>query len=195
MIIDPKAQRFPSPTPKITARPVDFAYFIFFLIHIPATLLLDLQAVYPTWLVPRDSSLRVLGDLYMKLTADPVVGSVGGYFGDEVQHQFLWLRCFMWTELLLQLPTFIYGSYNLYHNTNLAKLYPLLIAYGAGTAMTTLPCIAVLLTTPADVLADWQRLMLLGSYIPFFVIPLTISIDMGIRTKKHLAVAQGQKNK
>ncbi|KAJ2912635.1 hypothetical protein MD484_g7782, partial [Candolleomyces efflorescens] len=187
-------------------RTLDLVYVAFFLVHIPATIILDLQAIYPAWLIP--APVKFLGDLYMTMTNDPVVGSVGGYFGPDVQQQFLWLKCFMWTEALFQLPTFFYGAYNLYHNLNAPKLYPLLVAYGASTAMTTLPCLAVLLTTPSVETAVsegskmvvrslnhsgvWlkpgltaaQRMLLLGSYVPFFVIPLVIAIDMAIRLRK-----------
>jgi hypothetical protein len=74
--------------------------------------------------------------------------------------------------------------------------------------MTTLPCLAVLLTTPSvgsivsegsrtvvrglnnsgvllkPGLTAAQRMLLLGSYIPFFVIPLFIAIDMAYRLRK-----------
>lgn len=122
----------------------------------------------------------------------------------------------------IQLPTFFYGAYNLYHNTNLATLYPLLIAYGAGTAMTTLPCIAALLAAPSTTaggaslaretaklvvrsmstgskesilpaITEIQRMILLSSYIPFFLIPLAISVDMAYRT--HSLIAAGLKSK
>jgi hypothetical protein len=72
----------------------------------------------------------------------------------------------------------------------------LLIAYGALTATTTLPCIGVLLSTPSTsvpldfsssvagpAVTEWQRWLLLGSYIPFFLIPLGIAVDMIFRTR------------
>lgn len=239
MIVDEKniasSSTLPGPSPGVPLGPkivgctrkcIDLVYVAFFLIHIPATIILDLQAIYPAWLIP--APVKYLGDLYMLMTNDPVVGSVGGYFGPDVQQQFLWLRCFMWTEAyvlsspalfllnvrllikscrLFQLPTFFYGAYNLYYHTNAATLYPLLVAYGASTAMTTLPCLAVLLTTPSvdaiskgskmvvrsindsgillkPGLTSAQRALLLGSYVPFFLIPLLISIDMGNRLRK-----------
>lgn len=214
----------------LSQRPLDMFYVCFFLMHIPATLLLDLQAVYPSWLLP--GWMRTLGQWYMQFTADPVVGSVNGYFGEEVQRSFTWLRLFMFTELFLQLPTFIYASYSLFSlssstptSSPIPTLYPLLIAYGALTATTTLPCIEVLLGTPstsvpldfssgvarvvsgkvreaightvvnalpgsvasgavaAPALTEWQRWLLLGSYIPFFLIPLGIAVDMYFRTR------------
>jgi len=71
------------------------------------------------------------------------------------------------------------------------KLYPLLLAYAASSATTTLACIATVLSTPettASTLAqnlpsvtNEQRLMLLSSYIPFFLVPFIMAIDMTIR--------------
>lgn len=71
------------------------------------------------------------------------------------------------------------------------SIYVLLLIYGASTATTTLPCLAVVLTTPitsaetiaasiASVTAQ-QRFSLLASYIPFFLLPLLISVDMAFR--------------
>lgn len=97
MIIDEK--KACSTHISLSSRPRDLIYVIFFLIHIPATILLDLQAVYPTWLVASDSPLRKLADMYIDFTGDPTVGSVGGYFGPEAETSFLWLKCFMYSEL------------------------------------------------------------------------------------------------
>jgi hypothetical protein len=85
--------------PSLMSRPADLVYFIFFVTHIPPTLLLDLQAVYPQWLVPMDSPLRSLATYYVSMTNDPVVGGVGGMFGSEFRHSLLWIISFMHVEL------------------------------------------------------------------------------------------------
>ncbi|KAJ2932627.1 hypothetical protein H1R20_g4477, partial [Candolleomyces eurysporus] len=97
----------------------DRLYIGFFLIQIPATIILDLQAVFPHWLVPAQA--KYLGDLYMSMTNDPIVGSVAGYFGEGVQREFVWLWWFMWIEVLFRLPTYFYAAYNLYYNTNVSR--------------------------------------------------------------------------
>ena len=71
------------------------------------------------------------------------------------------------------------------------SIYVLLLIYGASTATTTLPCITVVLSTPitsAETIAAGiasitvqQRLLLLTSYFPFFLIPLVIPVDMAYR--------------
>jgi hypothetical protein len=71
------------------------------------------------------------------------------------------------------------------------SIYVLLLIYGASTATTTLPCVAVILNAPitsAETIAAniasitvQQQLLLLVSYVPFFLIPLLITVDMAFR--------------
>lgn len=71
------------------------------------------------------------------------------------------------------------------------SIYVLLLIYAASTSTTTLACLAVILATPlttAETLASniisittLQRFLLLSSYIPFFLIPLVMTIDMATR--------------
>ena len=73
-------------------------------------------------------------------------------------------------------------------------IYALLVLYGASTATTTLACIAVIIHTPttsaatiaqkAVSLTSRQRVILLVNYIPFFIIPLVIAVDMAFRLQK-----------
>lgn len=68
-------------------------------------------------------------------------------------------------------------------------IYILLLAYGASTATTTLPCVMVILATPQTnpalrqivSVTTAQRTLLLLSYIPFFVVPLVMALDMSSR--------------
>ena len=73
-------------------------------------------------------------------------------------------------------------------------IYPLLALYASSTATTTLACVFQVLQTPEttpetlaqnlpSITAD-QRLFILSSYIPFFLIPFIMAVDMGLRTHK-----------
>ncbi|KAF9006043.1 hypothetical protein BDQ17DRAFT_1239476 [Cyathus striatus] len=169
----------------LSARPMDLVYFSFFAMHLPATLFLDLQGFYPTWLVP--GVLKSFMDWYVHFSADPLIGQFGGYFGDS--NSLLWFKSFAVLEMLFQLPTFILGMRGLYKGSR--TIYVLLLAYGASTATTTLPCIVQLLTTPETTSAtiakgivsvtNEQRFILLSSYVPFFLIPLIMAVDMSLR--------------
>ncbi|KAK2463596.1 hypothetical protein APHAL10511_004347 [Amanita phalloides] len=189
MILSEKfSTRMPIAHPRspLTSRPLDLLYFCFFLIHVPATLLLDIQHLYPTKLVPL--FIRALPHLYLKMSNDPLVGGVSGYFGTNTDH-FLWFKCFTVLEVVFQLPVFFLGMRGLYNDSR--TIYVLLTIYGASTATTTLPCVAVIFQTPtttASTIAQKiasvtfeQRILLLSSYIPFLLIPLIMAVDMSFR--------------
>ena len=71
-----------------------------------------------------------------------------------------------------------------------------MLVYGASTATTTLPCLTVLLFTPitnAQTIAAgiqsitvFQYFLLLSSYLPFFLVPMFMAVDMAIRIAKLL---------
>ncbi|TFK51934.1 hypothetical protein OE88DRAFT_1486556 [Heliocybe sulcata] len=165
----------------LSARPLDQVYFLFFLMHIPATLLLDLQAIYPTSMVPK--FIASLPASYVKMSGDPLIGGAMGYFGTE--ETYVWFKTFLFLEAIFQLPTFVLGARALYKDNR--RIYPLLLVYAASTTTTTLPCLSVVLTTrlasvaTAGAITSAQRLLLLSSYIPFFILPLVMTIDMAMR--------------
>lgn len=78
--------------------------------HIPPSLLLDLQALYPPSLVPE--LIATLPHLYIEFSRDPLVGGAFGYFGGN-SHLY-WFNNFVWVEALFQLPTFVIGAYGLW---------------------------------------------------------------------------------
>jgi hypothetical protein len=71
------------------------------------------------------------------------------------------------------------------------RVYVLLLVYAASTSTTVLPCLTVLLSMPATTaatiaaktasLTTAQRTLLLSSYVPFFLIPLMMTVDMAFR--------------
>lgn len=76
------------------------------------------------------------------------------------------------------------------------SIYLLMLVYGASTATTTLPCLTVLLSTPVtsvqtiaagiQSITVFQYFLLLSSYIPFFLLPLFMTVDMALRVAKLL---------
>ena len=75
--------------------------------------------------------------------------------------------------------------------TDSRAIYPILLIYAASTATTTLPCLALILSTPTTSVStvaqgivsitSAQRSLLLSSYVPFFLIPLGMAVDMAFR--------------
>ncbi|KAI0918070.1 hypothetical protein AcW1_007047 [Taiwanofungus camphoratus] len=173
---------------KLTSRPLDLVYFTFFMIHLPATLLVDLQAIYPTSMVP--AMISKIPELYIAMSSDPLIGGAMGYFGQL--DSYVWFKTFLMLEAFFQIPVFIFGMRGLWKDSR--SIYVLLLIYAASTSTTTLPCLAVILTTPltssqtvtAELVSitSEQRLLLLSSYIPFFLIPLVMAVDMATRVSK-----------
>jgi len=81
--------------------------------------------------------------------------------------------------------------------TGSRSIYSLLTLYGASSATTTLACLTSIiqmpsvryvpgsnipaLDNPVGALTQQQRLMLLSSYIPFFLVALIMAMDMAMR--------------
>ncbi|OSD08112.1 hypothetical protein PYCCODRAFT_1430294 [Trametes coccinea BRFM310] len=189
----------------LAQRRKDFVYFLFFAIHLPATFLVDLQALYPKEWLP--SIISNIPKFYVEMSNDPLIGSVMGYFGQQQVEAYTWFRSFLLVEAFFQVPVFILGLRGLW--TGSPSIYVLLLIYAASTTTTTLPCLAVILNTPVSstplttsavateaakalnisVTAE-QRLLLLSSYIPFFLVPLVMTIDMAFRVQRLVFAAQ-----
>ncbi|KAM0787650.1 hypothetical protein ACM66B_003714 [Microbotryomycetes sp. NB124-2] len=150
------------------ARTRDFVYIAFLVVHIPATLLVDLHALPGTSnIVPR--SWRIVYDIAHK--DDPLLQAASS-------PMFAWFQSFLLLELVFQLPTFFVGAWALWQNKR--TIYPLLTIYGASTATTTLACLATLLQLPG--LGRQRLIELLAMYVPFMLVPLCMAVDFGART-------------
>ncbi|WVQ81176.1 hypothetical protein IAT38_003298 [Cryptococcus sp. DSM 104549] len=170
---------------RFAGRRLDQLWFWFFIMHIPTTLLIDLQALYPPSIVP--APLSSFANWSIELTRDPVLG---GVFSKDPS--FGWLKCFMGVEGFFQLPVFVLGAWGLWHNDK--RIYPLIIAYGASTATTVIPCIHTILTaTPSPLFSTGELANLLAEYVPFFAIPLAMAVDMGVRVLGIIGEAQARK--
>ncbi|KAI0257101.1 transmembrane protein 6/97 [Lactifluus subvellereus] len=172
----------------LTSRPMDLFYFIFFLMHIPTTLLVDCQAIWPKQLVPE--FVQAIIPWYVRMSGDPLIGGAMGLLANE--SELAWFKSFVYLEALFQLPVFVLGARGLWLDSQ--EIYGLLVLYGASTCTTTLACVVTILNTPTTSAAtiaqkiisitSEQRVMLLSSYIPFFLIPLYLAIDMALRLQK-----------
>ncbi|KZP01719.1 hypothetical protein CALVIDRAFT_594413 [Calocera viscosa TUFC12733] len=177
----------------LTKRPLDLVYFAFFLVHIPATLCMDLQPFYPPHLVPQP--LKDFLAWYLVTSNDPVVSGAMGLIGRP--GDFAWIKSFFFLEGFFQLPTFFIALYGLWIVS--PRINVLILIYAASTATTTLACVAtvVALPTTSDLtiqaglrsLTDIQRYMLLSSYVPFMAVPALMVVDMGLRTLRLVGTA------
>ncbi|KAK0446864.1 transmembrane protein 6/97 [Armillaria borealis] len=151
----------------LSARPLDLIYFTFFLCHIPASLLMDFQGLlYPNTYFPW------IPEWYIEFSGDPLIGGLL-----RREEGLVWFKCFLVLELLFQFPVFLLGMRGLWKGSR--SIYILILFYGASTATTTLPCIFHVIGS--DALATGQMWMLLSSYIPFFLLPFGMAVDMAFR--------------
>ncbi|RSH95337.1 hypothetical protein EHS25_000424 [Saitozyma podzolica] len=172
---------------QFAGRRLEQVWFWFFVIHIPITLTLDIQSLYPPSLLagtPFPAFMR----WYINFSRDPIL--LGAMSSNPAWD---WLKCFLKMEAFVQLPSFFIGAYGLYKNDK--RVYPLILAYGASTATTLVPTLNALLTdksTPP--LSTMELANLLGSYIPFLLFPLGMALDMGVKLIKLVQVAEGRKS-
>ncbi|KAI0032295.1 transmembrane protein 6/97 [Vararia minispora EC-137] len=87
----------------LTSRPVDLLYVLYFLMHIPVTLLIDCQALYPRYLLP--SAISSIPEWYVGFSGDPLISGAMGYTGSP--SEFAWFKSFLMLEITFQLPLFI----------------------------------------------------------------------------------------
>ncbi|KAF7369054.1 putative membrane protein [Mycena venus] len=170
----------------LTSRPLDLVYFGFFVSHIFASLCIDFQTLYPPALVP--GFLRTFAQWYISTSNDPFMSAMFGHLDDPV----VWFKSFLFIELFFQFPTFFIAARGLLNDSK--KNYILMLVYGASTATTVWPCVWTILATPEPspkalasgiaTLSPDQRIMLLGSYVPFFLLPLVMTVDMAFRLHK-----------
>ncbi|KAH9931876.1 transmembrane protein 6/97 [Fomitopsis serialis] len=180
----------------LTSRPLDLAYFSFFLMHTFATVVVDLQAIYPPHLIP--SAMKGVVDYYLTTYNDPLIGGVMGFFGPAKADSFNWFETFVIMEAFFQLPSSSWACEG-FTKVHSRTIYVLLLVYAASATTTTLPCLTTILATPVTPVPSAdpssisvtpaQRLSLLTSYVPFLVVPLLMTIDMGFRVLSMVRVA------
>lgn len=65
-------------------------------IHVPASLLVDFQTIYPAGLLP--SILQQIPPLYIQMSNDPLIGSIMGFFGEDNTKNMTWFKSFLFLE-------------------------------------------------------------------------------------------------
>mmetsp|Transcript_2078 Transcript_2078/g.4668 ORF Transcript_2078/g.4668 Transcript_2078/m.4668 type:complete len:168 (+) Transcript_2078:300-803(+) len=140
---------------------------IFFLTHIPATIMMDSQAILPSWVVP--GFAKALLKFHVDTNHDPLMAQ-----------QPVWFKAFILFELVVQLPFFVVGLYAFYKQCNWIRIPG--IAYGVHTATTLIPVLAEILYTE-DIPSGGARLKLFLIYLPYLAIPLMIAVLLAMEEK------------
>ncbi|GAA5964566.1 hypothetical protein JCM3765_005238 [Sporobolomyces pararoseus] len=151
----------------LAERTRDWIYLVFLAVHIPATILVDSQAIFfAERLSP--SVLRI--PFLFAARDDPLLQNANNPL-------FAWFQAFIILEVIFQLPTFFLGIRGLYRDS--PSIYPLLTLYGASSATTTYACLATVLTMPG--ISQPHLFKLLASYVPFLLVPLAMAVDFSTR--------------
>ena len=142
---------------------------IYFITHIPITLMVDLQSLfnslypelYPAFLKEfvRDQYLNKYGDYLM--TTPPV-----------------WLKALLYFEIL-QIPFYFAAIYALTYRKNWIRI-PAVIY---GSHVTTAVALLLAEFQFSDKITDKQRLILCSFYLPYLIIPLSLTLYMTFVTK------------
>ncbi|KAI5476753.1 hypothetical protein MNV49_007343 [Pseudohyphozyma bogoriensis] len=158
----------------------DWIYLVFLLIHIPATLLVDIQAL----LFAEQFSPTSLRQVYLLAQKDDPL------LTHATHPDWVWFQSFIILEIVFQLPTFFIGARGLLKGSK--SVWPLLALYGASSATTTWACLATVITMPG---IEKQLPQLLASYVPFFLVPFCMALDYGVRLTKLVAGADLKEKK
>merc|ERR1712209_75848 len=132
-------------------RPFDFVLFLYFVIHIPITIVFDSQGVLPGHLYP--AGLRGMVADYLRGTCDPIMGGSTGAIP-------VWAWSFISCEILLQFPSFFFFAYALWSKKKSIRIPG--IIYGVHVATTLVGILAHLI------------------YMPFLVLPLAFAVKCAL---------------
>ncbi|KAF2864478.1 hypothetical protein K470DRAFT_208393, partial [Piedraia hortae CBS 480.64] len=146
------------------ARKLDTLYLVYFLIHIPIILLVDIAPLYGRF---SPTALVQLREWYVARYADR-------FF---ITPPF-WFKVFTLFELVYHLPLSCWAVTQLWSRRNSGRFYLHLLVYAVQTTITTATCMV-------DMLA-WEDFKgstaaLVALYLPYLVLPIVMAIDMFAR--------------
>ena len=143
-------------TPK-TMRTLGIAFFAS---HIPATLLVDAQALLPSYMFP-GFARNMLADFLARFN-DPLMGGAL-----KAPQENVWFLSLIATELVLQLPFFCIALYAFLYRREWIRVP--LVAYGGFVSATMVPILCELYF--ATSIHTYQRVALFGMYVPYLLVP------------------------
>jgi len=142
------------------------AFLIFFVSHIPITLFVDSQALFPEALYPQ--AVKDLLDFYVGFVNDPLMARP--LFAGP------WFHSFVIGELLFQLPFFVIAVRMLLSDKTTWPDWfrTACILYGTHTSTTLIPILAVVVTNPES--SPLHKLMAVSVYLPYLIFPAWLTI-------------------
>ncbi|PVH18140.1 uncharacterized protein CXQ87_001057 [Candidozyma duobushaemuli] len=154
----------------------DTFYYWYFVIHIPVTLVMDSTIVIPSEWQP--AWQKALLAFHINTNKDFLLRELP-----------LWLKISGTFELFVQLPIFFIAARAL--SRQCQKVYVLMTVYGFNAFFTTFLCLAYAWRDgPAHGLTNGELTNLLALYTPYFLIPLFMMVDCGVRTTRLIGKAK-----
>jgi EXPERA (EXPanded EBP superfamily) len=135
-----------------------WVFLIYFITHIPITLVVDFQIIFGQWY---PASLQSVITFYLQTYRDPLI-----------EDKPVWFQSFIVCEAIYQMPFFFVAVYALWFKKNWIRVPG--VFYGAHVATTVWAILAEFLFSPR--IDNNQKATLIGFYAPYFVVPLAFSL-------------------
>lgn len=136
---------------------------IFFISHIPITILVDSQAIIPREHFPLFA--RNMLDDFLRDFKDPLM----------TPPLEIWFKSFIYSELVFQFPMFFVGVYAFAKRSNAPWIRILLIMYGSFVVATMVPILTVLATHREE---GYNPYACVGFYAPYMIFPAAVALFM-----------------
>ena len=170
----------------------DYLIITFFVTHIPITMFVDSQGLFPRQLYPQFA--RSMLDDFNRDFKDPLVGRkkvtatsrhftfffslFSNLWSFSPPFQMTpplspWFKSLVWSEILLQFPFFFFGAYAFITRKNWIRI-PAII-YGSFVVATMFPILAELAAHTAP---GYNSLPVIGFYLPYLIVPLLLVVVM-----------------
>ncbi|KAJ9533010.1 hypothetical protein QJQ45_018099 [Haematococcus lacustris] len=146
-------------------RPFDLVQVLYFLVHIPTTLLIDSQSLAPSSWYP--NAARELLQWHIKTNNDHLVSPVA--------ENPPWFVALVVCEVVLQLPAFLVLAYGLAYYKPWVRI-PCII-YGTHVATTLVPILADFIFGNHATNPNWVAVAI---YSPYLLLPLALAVRMAM---------------
>ncbi|KAJ3210371.1 Transmembrane protein 97 [Dinochytrium kinnereticum] len=138
----PKTSAIKSTSRPFSKRPLDLLFLFYFVIHVPITLLIDIQPLSPPTLHP--PAIKALMNTYLNISGDFLMATSP-----------TWFLSILWCELLIQFPFFFYAIHGIW--TDSPHMRVASVAY-AGHVLTTMVPILVSFAASGELQTERQRM-------------------------------------
>ncbi|KAI9359665.1 hypothetical protein DFJ73DRAFT_957453 [Zopfochytrium polystomum] len=169
----------------LLSRPLDLFFVVFFLLHIPTTLLIGTQSLVPASAVP--APLRDAVKSWAATSGDPWLARIAAE-----QPLPAWWIATVAVELAFQLPWFFWFIYVAVVDSPALPTGSIIYAVQCMTSMV--PILSEIVFAHPELTAT-QRRTVFGAYFPYFIVPALLLMRATVWEKRAGAVTAAGKGK